>query len=334
MLLKSLYLRNFRNYGEVEIPFFQGMNHISGDNGQGKTNLLEAIAFLSTGRSFRTQHLSELIRHEADAFLIEARLMRDGVEQTLRITFDGRERRLTLNHTAHTSFTPLLGLLPSVTLVPSDAEIIDGAPSARRRFLNIHLAQSDPLYVHHLLRYSRALKQRNALLRQRNSSLRPWEAMLIPSGLYLSMRRKELLSTLQIEYDSATPPNPTAYEQQLERTRDRDLILGATQIGPHRDDFTVMFNGHPARTYGSEGQKRMALAQLKFAEWDRLRAQLDAPPLFILDDFGLHLDEAHRTELASRLSRLGQVFLSAPVEIPIPPTHHIEKGVVKVLQPA
>lgn len=332
MFLKTLYLRNFRNYEEAEVAFHPGINHFAGDNGQGKTNLLEAIALLSTGRSFRTQHLSELIRIGADSFLLEADLVRDDVPQRLRITFDGADRRLTLNSTPHNSFTPLLGLLPSVTLVPSDADLIDGAPLARRRFLNLHLSQSDPLYVHHLVRYTRALKQRNCLLRQRNQNLAPWDTLLIPSGLYLATQRASLLATLTLpltlRYKPAQPLEASAYQQQLEKTRPRDLLLGSTHTGPHRDDFDILLHDKEIRTFGSEGQKRLALSHLKFAEWERLRSHFNAPPLFALDDFGLHLDDTHRTALAARLATLGQVFLTAPVPIPLAPTHTIENGAV------
>lgn len=329
MFLKSLYLRNFRNYIEAEAHFHPHLNHFAGHNGQGKTNLLEAIALLSTGRSFRTPHLSELIRLGADSFFLEAQLIRDNVPQQLRITFDGRARQLTLNATSHPSFTPLLGLLPSVTLVPSDAELIDGAPLARRRFLNLHLSQSDPLYVHHLIRYTRALKQRNCLLRKQSDALSPWDALLIPSGLYLIEQRAALLSRLNLTYQPAAPLDSDAYQRELTRTRPRDLLLGSTHIGPHRDDFEISFEGKSARHFGSEGQKRLVLSHLKWAQWKLLQERFEAPPLFCLDDFGLHLDELHRGTLAQNLTQLGQVFLTAPVPLPLAPTHIIEKGTIR-----
>ena len=186
MYLKSLYLRNFRNYAEAEIRFSPRLNILYGDNAQGKTNLLEAIYLFSTGRSFRTQHLSELVKSGESFFHLEAEIFRDNVLQKIQLTFDGQTKRLQMNANTYASFHPLLGILPSVLYAPNDTELIGGSPAERRRFINLHLAQSDPHYVHHLTRFWRAMKQRNCLLRGRDAqTIECWEIEMAQSASYL-----------------------------------------------------------------------------------------------------------------------------------------------------
>ena len=156
-MLISLYLRNFRNYEEAEVHFSQQVNFIHGDNAQGKTNLLDAIYLLSTGKSFRTVHLSELIREGASFFYLQAHFIKDTITQTVTLSFDGLTRKMEYNNTCYNHFTNLLGLLPTVLLAPEDMELITAGPGIRRRFLDIHIGQLDPLYIYHLGRYAKAL---------------------------------------------------------------------------------------------------------------------------------------------------------------------------------
>ncbi|MGE5195697.1 MAG: DNA replication/repair protein RecF, partial [Anaerolineae bacterium] len=143
MQLQHLYIRNFRNYEEAEVSFSSGINLIHGPNAEGKTNLLEAIYLLSTGSSFRTLYLSELICYKQPHFYLEAHMLKDGLTQTIKISFDGKIRYLQYNHTTYASFAPLLGLFPTVLFAPEDIALINGAPSERRRFLDLHIAQID-----------------------------------------------------------------------------------------------------------------------------------------------------------------------------------------------
>ena len=197
-LLKSLYLRNFRNFKDKEFFFSSQMNVIHGDNGKGKTNLLEAIYLLSTGRSFRAQHLSDLICEGEAFFHLEAEIVQNNISFLIKTTFDGLNKKLQLGSTTHTTFQPLLGTLPLVLHAPSDAELITGAPNLRRRFLNLHLAQSDPLYIHHLIRYWRAMKQRNFLLKSsKQEPIECWEEEMAHSALYLHKVRSSLIEELK-----------------------------------------------------------------------------------------------------------------------------------------
>lgn len=329
MFLKTLYLRNFRNYAEAEVPLSPGLNVIYGDNAQGKTNLLEAIYLIATGRSFRSQHLTELIRSGEAFFYLEAEIVRDNVAQRVKLSFDGQNRRLQIDANSYPSFHPLLGLLPSVLYTPHDTELISGSPSIRRRFLNLHLAQSDPLYVHHLTRFWRAMKQRNCLLRSKNKeSLDCWETEMAQSADYIIQMRHQMVAELKkpLEYQSLKLSSGKethelhlqvsqgkTYLQQLQKNRVRELELGLTLVGPHRDDLSLLIDNKPARLFASEGQKKTAIAALRLAEWMRLTERVGAAALLGIDDLGLHLDETRQTLLRASLQSLGQVFVTTPI---------------------
>lgn len=324
MFIQRLYLRHFRNYAEVEVDFSPHINLIRGNNAQGKTNLLEALYLIGTGRSFRTPHLKELIQNDAPFFFVEAEFLKDGIVQHLRLSFDGEVRKLDYNNTTYSHFTNLLGLLPIVLLAPEDVLLITGAPADRRRFLDIHLAQSDPLYVYHLTRYHKAVKQRNFLLRKKTTaSLETWESLMVVSAAYIRQKRQSVVEglaeglksgmqelsghqdLLEIRYISS-------YTENYQQHRAKEMILGSTLVGPHRDDLQILINGQDARSFASQGQLRSAVAAMRLAQWQHLKEHHNAPPLFCIDDFGVHLDSARRDSLLGKLSSFGQVFLTSP----------------------
>lgn len=327
MYLKSLYLRNFRNYSEAEVTLTPGLNVFFGDNAQGKTNLLEAIYLLATGRSFRTQHLNELIRSGESFFYLEAQIVRDNVSQRIKITFDGQNRQLQMDGNEYKSFHPLLGLMPCVLHTPYDIELISGSPTERRRFLNLHLAQSDPLYVHHLTRYWRAMKQRNCLLRTKDPThLEPWEIEMAKSATYLQKVRQEMIAELSLDGGNEIRFSPSQCD--LKKNRIREMELGLTLTGPHRDELSLIIDGKPARLFASEGQKKTLIASLKLAEWQRLKNRIGDTPLMGIDDFGMHLDETRQARLKGKLNELGQVFLTTPFTPTEGHAIHIAQGKV------
>lgn len=329
MQLKQLILRNFRNYVDEAVTFSPGVNLIYGKNGAGKTNLIEALYLLSTGRSFRTVHLTDLIRNDSSHFYIEAQFEKDGIDQSLSIGFDGKNRKIHHNAATLSNFSHLLGILPSVLYAPLDSQLVAGAPIDRRRFLNIQLAQCDPLYVHHLMRYHKAMKNRNALLKAKNeASLDSWEEMMAHSAAYLMQKRATLIEELKpklqqfakrlsdesdhfdLFYSPSIGMKHLAHLQSIfEKGRKKELILGTTLNGPHRDDFLISYNKKEAKIYASEGQKRTCVAALKLAERDRLIAE---EALLSIDDFGVHLDEKRKSLLHQAISSAGQVFLTVP----------------------
>lgn len=332
--LNRLYLKNFRNYKEVEVDFSSGVNLIRGSNAQGKTNLLESLYLIGTGRSFRTPHLKELIHNEASFFFIEAEFLKDGIIQHVRLSFDGEVRKVEYNNTSYAHFTNLLGLIPVVLLAPEDVLLVTGTPAERRRFLDIHIAQSDPLYVYHLTRYHKAVKHRNFLLRKKTeASLETWESLMLVAAAYIKQKRKEVVAglaaglkshmlelsnnkdLLEIRYLSS-------YTEDYKQHRPKEMILGSTLLGPHRDDLDILINSQEARSFASQGQLRSAVAAMRLAQWQHLKEHHGAPPLFCIDDFGVHLDAERRDSLLGKLSTFGQVFLTSPAFFENP-THHV-----------
>ena len=337
MHLTRLFLRNFRNYKEAELTFSPFVNSIEGGNGQGKTNLLEALHLVSTGRSFRTAKLNDLIRFGETFFYIEADFIKNGISQQIKIYCDETTRKVQCNQTIYPSLTNLLGNLPSVLLSPEDHSLLSGAPERRRRFLDLYIAQTDPLYVSHLARYYRAMKQRNHLLRQKSQeAIESWEEMMAQSSAYLMIKRKEAIENLKIPsqewmerlsegkevlkivYDTSLHCHDLSKEAfilQWQRHRPKELHLGSTTIGPHRDDLSFLLGDKSAKSFSSEGQKRTCATALRFAEWEELKNLSGHPPILGIDDFGIQLDGKRRTSIQRHFKQFSQVFLTSPLPL-------------------
>ena len=343
MLLEKVILSGFRNYAREEITFSPEMNCIQGSNAEGKSNLLEAIYLISTGKSFRTSHLPHLIKHDQTEFLIEAHFSKDSISHCLRISYGAHGRKVLYNQTSYSSFLPLLGILPCVLLAPEDISIIMGAPAERRRFLDLHISQMDPMYIHHLGRYHKAMKQRNSLLKAKQiQGLDPWEQIMALSASYLIEKRIETLTSLEpltsktISFLSEEKEVFTCkYEKSFEgdnlldnwhKNRKKELLLGT-----HRDDVHFLIQGQEVKTYCSEGQKRGCIAALRLAEWERFKTFFGSPPLFGIDDFGSHLDPKRSKLLKETLKNLGQTFLTAPSFQEEAYVLHVSNGTIKEL---
>lgn len=329
-MLSSLYVHHFRNYREAEFSFSPGVNWLVGRNGEGKTNVIEALLFLASGRSFRTPHLSQLIERGEAFFFLEAKFQKEGLEQTIRLSFDGETKKVEANGKTYAHFTPLIGLLPHVLYCPEDIGLISGPPANRRRLLNLHLAQSDPLYVYHLGRYHRALCQRNHLLKVgKREGIEAWEVMLATSGVYLVKKRRELVERLgpalretlfwltseeeevQMVYQASLSieEEVASFAKELAKTRDKEMRFKTTLSGPHRDDLHFSLGKASAKAFASEGQKHSIIASLRLAQLDDLK---ESSPFFSIDDFGAHLDKKRRERLREKIGLLPQVFLTSP----------------------
>lgn len=342
MYLSTLYLHNFRLYEEAQFDFSPAVNVIRGPNARGKTSLLEAIYFLMTGRSFRTSQIKELIRHGATYFYLEATFVKHTIEQKLRVYYSATERRITYNSTPYSSFSALLGILQGVIIHPDDAAIVKGAPGLRRHWLDIQLAQCDPLYIHHLTRYERAMRQRNHLLRAKNSAaIDSWEYEMANAAAYLVQQRSLLVDVVRLlsqEYYSAICGGAEAlhltykahgagdsilsdekslreiYRDQYRRHRHREMDLGTTLTGPHKDDVIIALDAGDTRAFASEGQQRSCVTALRLAEWSRLELGAQEPPLMLIDDLGMSLDKMRRAHLLNHFEHLEQVFVSTTEE--------------------
>jgi DNA replication and repair protein RecF len=335
MHLHSLFLKQFRNYKEVHFDFNPSLNLICGPNAQGKTSLLEAIHYLMLGRSFRPCLHQDLIQFEASSFYLEAIFCKHGVDQKLRVHVDGKERKMIYNSTVLPNVSNLLGLIQGVVMTPDDVNLVKGPPLLRRQFLDIQIAQVDPLYVHYLARYTKAMRHRNQLLKQKNlNSIEIWEHEMAQATGYIIMQRRQGLHALQahcqnfytyltdekeqlsLDYRSGASNCQNEEEikdfhlQQFLNNRTREMILGYTMHGPHKDDIRIGIGGRDVRYFASEGQQRSCMAALHMGEWQRLNQVADDTPLFMIDDAGISLDDKRRERLLNQLGTLGQVFLT------------------------
>lgn len=342
MFLKSLVLRNFRIYREAKFTFHEQVNLIHGDNAQGKTTLLEAIHLLMCGRSFRTPQLSDMIKHGENGFQVDAIFEKYGVEQSLRFAYDGKERQITHNNTKGKTAS-LLGLLLGVVMTPEDIALVKGAPAQRRQFLDLQIAQSDPLYIHHFMRYSRAMKQRNTLLRLKQlDSIESWELEMARAAAYLTKQRhhtshalKELCAQtfchlgrdeagFELMYKTGAEirddiPKLTEYFIALYRkNRPREIVFSTTLSGPHKDDLKLSLDAQEVRHFASEGQQRTCVTAMRFAEWQQLAAVSGQPPLLLIDDVGVSLDPSRREKLFGRFNSFQQVFLTSTEQLSMP----------------
>ncbi|MBA3958725.1 MAG: DNA replication/repair protein RecF [Parachlamydiaceae bacterium] len=342
MALSKLYLHHFRCYSDTSFEFSPGINAIYGANARGKTTILEAIHFLMTGRSFRTPHVKDLVQLTAPAFYLETTFQRHQVVQSLKIHGNEKERKILYNQTHFSSATSLLGILQGVVIAPDDVALVKGGPGLRRNFLDMQIAQVDPLYVHHLMRYNRAMRQRNALLRAGNTlTIESWEHEMAHSAAYLAQQRFKVVrelskactdlyqilsgekESLHLQYKGQAPQMDDIaatrlyYMEQFQKQRKREMLLGYTLTGPHKDDLLIAIGDKEVRFFASEGQQRSCTAALRLAEWRCLNELTDEPPLMLIDDVGVSLDRSRRERLLELIQTMGQVFLTATDPLPI-----------------
>lgn len=338
MHIKALFLRNFRSYEQALYHFSPTVNVIRGNNALGKTSVLEAIYFLITGRSFRTAQTADMIRYGANHFFVEALFEKHGIEQRLRVYYSPEERRVSYNATTYPHLSSLLGILQGVVIHPDDAAIVKGSPSVRRQLLDILLAQRDPLYVHHLTRYDRAMRQRNALLKIRSSAaIDSWEHEMANAAAYVVQQRglatanmlesgtehyakisggNEALGLMYKANGAGDSPLDDAdrlkclFRDQYKRHRSREMDLGATFTGPHKDDLMISLDGKEVRAFASEGQQRSSVVALRLAEWDQLHRASHEAPLMLIDDIGMSLDSGRRQRLVGNFMGGRQVFIT------------------------
>lgn len=338
MVLSFLKLVNFRNYLLAEIRFKDGILVLFGKNGQGKTNILESIYYLALTKSFRTSNDLNLILNGQDFFRIQGELVtRQGRTLTTSMAYSKTEgKRLVFNNQKIQKFSDYIGNIPVVLLAPSDLEISQSGPQRRRQFLDVMLSQGSKLYLYHLIQYRRSLRQRNALLQSENPDknlLQSWEDALVENGVVLVRKRQETVRLLEEQvrhfYQQLSgsedkikliyrcsfpaeeePDLKRAFRRALEANRDKDLLLGTTSVGPHRDDILFLINGKPLRAVGSQGEHKTFVIALKMAEFHFLRGVQEEPPLLLLDDIFGELDAERISNMIGSLSEIGQVFIT------------------------
>ena len=332
MQITELTLRSYRSYETLHLAFDPGVQIFLGANAQGKTNIIEALYYAAFGRSHRTSSDAELIRVGADGAHIGLSFRRHDVPGELSFTFArGARRRITYAGESLRQ-RDLVGILPMVLFSPEDLFLVKGAPALRRRYLDAELSQASPAYYGELLRYTRILKQRNAVLkdiRERLAApddLSPWDAQLARSAAYIVTRRiaavaqlgalsarvqavlaagEELALAYEIAgagaedfaEDDMTESLHVWYNKMLCEGRARDIARAATGVGPHLDDLVLRVGGMSLRSYGSQGQQRTGALALKLAELFYLQENIGEAPILLLDDVMSELDADRRRAL-------------------------------------
>ncbi len=344
MYVRSLKLRRFRNYADLELEPGESLNLFVGENAQGKSNLLEALYLLATTRSVRAARESEMIQAGQEMAAVTAEVMRER-EADVELEVDvlqGDKKTIRVNGVKRARVLDLLGQLNAVFFAALDLGIVSGEPSVRRRYLNVEISQISPKYVYDLASYKKALEQRNRLLRDlrdrpyRDSGLEAWSEQLIRYGAPMYEKRRFFLDrlapladeihrqlteereSLEIRYLPSVPLPAEdgaavvdAFRAEVERASAEELRRGVTLIGPQRDEVQFLINGLDARSFGSLGQQRTVVLSLKLAQYRLMEEYVGEPPIMLLDDVMSDLDDIRRTHLLAWIRRRCQTFLTS-----------------------
>ncbi|WP_133764323.1 DNA replication/repair protein RecF [Amnibacterium kyonggiense] len=349
MRINRLSLTDWRNYETADVVFEPGANVLAGSNGQGKTNLVEAIGFLTTLGSHRVSGDAALVRAGAESAVIRATVSSADREVLAEVLINKvGANRAQLNRSAVRP-REITRNVSSVLFAPEDLALVRGEPSARRRFVDELLVQRTPRLAGTVSDYEKALRQRNGLLRGSRGmvdteSLAVWDERLVATGTDLLDARTELLAALEplvaeqyavvagadqrvaieaqrtIDEEAAEGTTVERFTAALARVRRREIERGITLVGPHRDEVLLTVNGLPARGYASHGESWSLALALRLGAVELLRHALQTgDPIVILDDVFAELDEWRRIRLADRVARYEQVIVTAAVEADIPP---------------
>jgi len=342
LIVKSLVLGNFRNHIDTKISFSDHFNIIYGDNGQGKTNILEAIYLCATGRSHRTSKDAELIRFGSNSYSINTYVHNGGLDKNISVNYLlDLKKQIRINEIPLQKLGSLMGNLYAVLFSPEDLFIVKQGPVERRRFVDINLSQIKPSYFYNLQLLARILKQRNMLLKNVNrkagslDTIDVWNIKLAEVSSAIIIARQHFANILSelaqkqhkfltnekekisfsyncsIQIGKVIKKNEIIdiYLNQLEKNIQRDIVLGYTSIGPHRDDYDILINDKSLKIYGSQGQQRSAILSLKIAEIELIKNETGHYPVLLLDDVMSELDENRQKYLMDSIKNV-QTFIT------------------------
>ena len=345
MVIKSLELSNFRNYESLHLDFSEGTNIFYGDNAQGKTNILESLYMISTTKSHRGVKDRDLIRFGQEEAHIRTVLIKNDLDYQVDMHLrKSKTKGIAINGQRIRKASELIGLLHIVFFSPEDLSIVKDGPAQRRRFMDMELCQLDASYLHDLNQYNKIVDQRNKLLKD------VWDDQLVTYGSRIIARRKDFIEELAqivgtiheklsggreklvISYE----PNCSAQDMpaRLKDSRNKDVHLKMTSVGPHRDDFSFVGNEIDLRRFGSQGQQRTCALSLKLSEIELVTRLIGDKPVLMLDDVLSELDSRRQNYLMNTIGGIQTMITCTGLDefvnnrFEIDQLYHIEGGQV------
>ncbi len=344
MFINHLYLKNYRNYNELELSFDQQINIFQGNNAQGKTNILEALYMLSLTKSHRTSKEKELVQWDQSFSVIKGSISTRRGKLNVEIQLSSKGKKAKINHLEQRKLSDYIGIFNVVMFAPEDLTLVKGNPQYRRRFLDIEIGQVSPTYIYHLSQYHKIVKQRNNLLKDFTQEkknkidlLEIWDSQLIKHGSKIIYKRIHFLKQLekwakQIHYgitnekedlsiryltsisSNFLPEEETEiielFKEKIKKTREQEFYRGTTLIGPHRDDITFYINKNHVASFASQGQQRTTALSLKLAEIELIHEEVGEYPILLLDDVLSELDHIRQTQLIQTIEDKVQTLIT------------------------
>lgn len=339
MNVKYLQLINFRNYSELFIELNKNVNVFTGDNAQGKTNILESIYYCGFGKSHRTNRDKELIKWEAQETYIKIYISKDRIDKKIEIKiFKEGKKAININSIKINKISELIGVFNVVMFSPEDLKIVKDAPGNRRRFLDMELCQLNNKYYYNLVQYNKVLNERNMVIKYKKvdkSMLDIYDEQLSDFGEYIIKHRVLYIEKLnrigsvihneitsekeKIEFKYITSLNNFSDIKKgililLQKNRDKDIERHITSIGPHRDDFSININGVDTRIYGSQGQQRTSILTIKFASLNIIKEVTGEYPVLLLDDVLSELDFSRKKYVLNSIKHVQTIITCTGVE--------------------
>lgn len=322
--------KNFRNLDQIDVSLAEGINIIVGKNAQGKTNFIESVWMLTGGKTFRGHKNTDLVKFgETEAF-IKSRVHFENRLQDIEIDFKNGKRYAKINDIEYGTASNIIGKVRAMIFAPTHLSIVKEGPENRRNMIDAAICQLRPAYNALVIRYNKTLKNRNFLLKsiKFNSklleTLEVWDKKLIEYGIMMEEQRKKYLvdfipiaqenykgisenhEKMSIKYKRSWS---TDFEKELHKSRDTDILLGYTSIGPHRDDMEIFLDDKPIKIYGSQGQQKSCALSLKLAEAYVMYKKSGEKPIILLDDVMSELDFSRQSYIVSKI-RGWQVFIT------------------------
>lgn len=335
MFLKQLSIINYKNLQQAELDLSPKINCFVGNNGMGKTNLLDAVYFLSFCKSYTNPIDSQTINHDADVCMLQGKyLFEDGTEEEIYSAIRRRQKKqFKRNKKEYDRLSDHIGFLPLVMISPADNELITGNSDERRKFMDMAISQFNKEYLHALVRYNKSLQQRNVLLKNGENAIDPtllelWEEQMVGDGQFIHEMRTAFIqqftpifndfyniisrSNERVSFDYISQLKDADFAGLLHANRHRDIAVGHTTTGVHRDELEMLLNGFPIKKVGSQGQNKTFFVALKLAQFHFLLQTGNTTPILLLDDIFDRLDANRVEEIVKLVSRdeFGQIFIS------------------------